>query len=116
MGRVNMGRLEAFTIVPTLLYMADRRAEQGRTILLCYGCLLYTSLNLLVDATPDATMKIIMDPIAGDYISGRGTGNIRTEFFHNGDVKMFGSYRISQGVYKFSLQEVIRKDFIIRCV
>lgn len=71
-------------------------------------------LNLLVDATPDATMKIIMDPIAGDYISGRGTGNIRTEFFNKGDVKMFGSYRISQGVYKFSLQEVIRKDFIIR--
>ena len=27
---------------------------------------------------------------------------------------MFGSYRISQGVYKFSLQEVIRKDFIIK--
>ena len=71
-------------------------------------------LNLLIDATPDATMKIIMDPIAGDYISGRGTGNIRTEFFNKGDVKMFGSYRISQGVYKFSLQEVIRKDFIIR--
>ncbi len=71
-------------------------------------------LNLLVDATPDATMKIIMDPIAGDYISGRGTGNIRTEFYNKGDVKMFGSYRISQGVYKFSLQEVIRKDFIIK--
>lgn len=71
-------------------------------------------LNLLVDATPDATMKIIMDPIAGDYISGRGNGNIRTEFFNKGDVKMFGSYRISQGVYKFSLQEVIRKDFTIK--
>ena len=37
-------------------------------------------LNILVDATPDATMKIIMDPVAGDYISGKGTGNIRTEF------------------------------------
>lgn len=71
-------------------------------------------LNILVDATPDATMKIIMDPIAGDYISGKGTGNIRTEFFNKGDVKMFGSYRISQGLYKFSLQEVIRKDFIIK--
>ena len=71
-------------------------------------------LNLLIDATPDATMKIIMDPIAGDYISGKGTGNIRTEFYNKGDVKMFGSYRISQGVYKFSLQEVIRKDFIIK--
>jgi hypothetical protein len=71
-------------------------------------------LNILVDATPDATMKIIMDPIAGDYISGKGTGNIRTEFYNKGDVKMFGSYRISQGIYKFSLQEVIRKDFVIQ--
>ena len=71
-------------------------------------------LNLIIDATPDATMKIIMDPVAGDYISGRGTGNIRTEFYNKGDVKMFGNYHISQGIYKFSLQEVIRKDFIIK--
>ncbi|MDD3037655.1 translocation/assembly module TamB [Bacteroides sp.] len=71
-------------------------------------------LNILVDATPDATMRIIMDPVAGDYISAKGTGNIRTEFYNKGDVKMFGSYRISQGVYKFSLQEVIRKDFVIK--
>ena len=71
-------------------------------------------LNILVDATPDATMKIIMDPVARDYISGKGTGNIRTEFYNKGDVKMFGSYQINQGVYKFSLQEVIRKDFVIK--
>lgn len=71
-------------------------------------------LNLIVDATPDATMRIIMDPAAGDYISARGSGNIRTEFYNKGDVKMFGNYRINQGVYKFSLQEVIRKDFIIK--
>ena len=70
-------------------------------------------LNLLIDATPDATMKIIMDPMTGDYISGKGAGSIRTEFFNKGDVKMFGSYKIDQGVYKFSLQEVIRKDFVI---
>ena len=71
-------------------------------------------LNLLIDATPDATVKIIMDPLAGDYISAKGAGNIRTEFYNKGDVKMFGNYRISQGMYKFSLQEVIRKDFIIK--
>lgn len=71
-------------------------------------------LNLLVDATPDATMKIIMNPVSGDYISGKGSGNIRTEFFNKGGVKMFGNYRISQGLYKFSLQEVIRKDFLIK--
>ena len=70
-------------------------------------------LNLAIEATSDATMRIIMDPAAGDYISGRGSGNIRTEFYNKGDVKMFGNYRIDQGIYKFSLQEVIRKDFTI---
>lgn len=70
-------------------------------------------LNLLIDATPEATMRIIMDPMTGDYISGKGSGSIRTEFFNKGDVKMFGSYKINQGLYKFSLQEVIRKDFVI---
>ena len=71
-------------------------------------------LNLIVDATPDATMRIVMDPVANDYISGRGSGNIRAEFYNKGDVKLFGNYRINQGIYKFSLQEVIRKDFLIK--
>lgn len=70
-------------------------------------------LNLVIDATPDAEMKIIMDPRAGDYIGGRGTGNIRVEFFNKGEVKLFGNYVIDHGIYKFSLQDVIRKDFII---
>ncbi|MDR0961181.1 MAG: translocation/assembly module TamB, partial [Mediterranea sp.] len=71
-------------------------------------------LNMQIEVTPDATMRIIMDPVAGDYISGRGTGNIRVEYYNKVDeMKMFGNYRIAQGVYKFSLQEVIRKDFTI---
>lgn len=70
-------------------------------------------LNIQIDATPDATMKIIMDPVAGDYISGTGEGNIRLDYFNKGDVKIFGNYTINQGVYKFSLQEIIRKDFTI---
>ena len=71
-------------------------------------------LNIQVDVTPDATIRIIMDPVSGDYISGRGTGNIRTEYYNKGDIRMFGNYNIAQGIYKFSLQEVIRKDFTIK--
>lgn len=70
-------------------------------------------LNLLIDLTPSATVRIIMDPNAGDVITCQGNGNIRTEFYNKGDVKLFGDYHIEQGVYKFSLQEVIRKDFMI---
>ena len=71
-------------------------------------------LNLLVDATPDATMKIIIDPGTGNVITARGSGNIRTEFYNKGSVRLFGTYTIQQGIYKFSLQEIIRKDFNIR--
>lgn len=71
-------------------------------------------LNFLIDVTPDATVKVIMDPTSDDNISARGSGSIRLEFYNKGDVKMFGSYDIAQGVYKFSLQEVIRKDFLIK--
>jgi hypothetical protein len=72
------------------------------------------NLNIQVDVTPDATVKVIMDPASDDNISVRGYGNIRTEFYNKGDVKVFGRYDIAQGAYKFSLQEVIRKDFSIK--
>ena len=70
-------------------------------------------LNMLVDATPEASMKIVVDPVSNDYIIGKGTGNIRMEYYNKGGVKMFGNYTLDHGTYKFSLQEVIRKDFNI---
>lgn len=72
------------------------------------------NINIQVDITPDATVKIIMDPTSDDHITAKGRGNIRTEYYNKGDVKMFGNYDITQGVYKFSIQEVIRKDFLIK--
>lgn len=71
-------------------------------------------INMLIDATPDANMKIIMDPIAGDNISARGNGNFRVEFYNKGDFRMYGSYTIDEGMYKLSMQEIIRKDFALQ--
>lgn len=71
-------------------------------------------LNIRIDATPHATVKIIMDQVADDNISAKGNGNITLEYYNKGDVKMFGTYTITQGAYKFSVQEVIRKDFAIK--
>lgn len=71
-------------------------------------------LNLNIDVTPDAYLKLIMDPASGDYIGGNGNGNIKVDFYNKGDVKIYGNYTINQGVYKFSLQQIIRKDFIIK--
>lgn len=71
-------------------------------------------LNLQIEATPNANIKVIVDPISGDYLTAVGNGNIRLDFFNKGEVKLFGNYAITKGNYKFSLQEVIRKDFTIK--
>ena len=71
-------------------------------------------LNFQIEATPDATMRIVMDPVAGDNISATGSGNLRINFYNKGDFLIFGNYNIENGIYKMSMQNVIRKDFILQ--
>lgn len=71
-------------------------------------------INLQIEPTERANMKIIMDPIAGDYISAKGNGNLRINFFNKGDFQIFGDYNITEGIYKMSMQNVIRKDFVLQ--
>ena len=68
-------------------------------------------INMTIDATPNATMKVVMDPVAGDNITARGNGNFKVDFYNKGNFTMFGDYIIDEGQYKLSMQEVIRKDF-----
>lgn len=68
-------------------------------------------LNFNIDATPDATLKIIMDPKTGDYIGLNGNGNLRASYYNKGRFQMYGVYNVERGVYKLSIQDIIRKDF-----
>ena len=71
-------------------------------------------INMFIDATPDATMKVIMDPVAGDNITARGSGNFQVSFYNKGDFRMFGNYIVDQGMYKLSMKEIIHKDFALK--
>ena len=71
-------------------------------------------LNLQIEATPAAEVGLILDPISGDMISGKGNGNIRIEYESNqSDTKMYGNYTLESGNYRFTLQDVFRKEFKI---
>lgn len=59
-------------------------------------------------------MSIVMDPLAGDNITARGTGNLQISFYNKGNFQIFGNYLIEEGFYKMSLQNVIRKDFTLQ--
>lgn len=71
-------------------------------------------LNLQLEATPVAEVGLIIDPVSGDMISGKGNGNIRIEYDSGqSDTKMYGNYTLESGSYLFTLQDVFRKDFKI---
>lgn len=71
-------------------------------------------INLNIDANPSAQVKIITDPRAGDNLSVYGEGTINASYHNKGAFEMFGTYRINRGVYRLSIQDVIRKDLAIQ--
>ena len=68
-------------------------------------------LNFDLDIGQEAEMRLLMDARSDDYITLRGDGRIRAGFYNKGAFQMYGTYRVDRGVYRLSLQDVIRKDF-----
>jgi hypothetical protein len=72
------------------------------------------NLDFMINATPDATFELILDPLSGDKIQGNGIGNLHVLYGKRTDIQMFGNFNIESGIYNFSLQQLIRKRFNIR--
>lgn len=72
-------------------------------------------LNIYIDfdinVTPAAQMRLLMDARTEDYITLYGDGRIRASYYNKGRFMMYGTYRVDHGNYKFSIQDVIRKEF-----
>lgn len=69
-------------------------------------------LNVMINTNPDATIKIIMDNKSGDNITVNGDGMLRASFYNKGKFQLFGTYTVDHGIYKMSIQDIIRKDFL----
>lgn len=68
-------------------------------------------LNFLVNCTPEATLKILMDERTGDYIQLNGEGVLRASYFNKGTFDIYGNYYVNNGTYKLTIQNIIKKDF-----
>lgn len=69
-------------------------------------------LDLHFDVTDDADLQIIFNEELGDIISAKGYGNMVIRLDNLGDIRMDGTYTISQGVYDFAMG-VVKQPFII---
>lgn len=68
-------------------------------------------LNFLVNTTPDLTLRLLMSDETGDYIDLHGNGILKASYFNKGTFTVFGNYVVSDGVYKMTIQNIIKKDF-----
>ncbi len=68
-------------------------------------------INFLIKANPNLTLKLLMDSETGDYIALNGNGVIRANYFDKGSFDMFGNFLVDHGVYKLTIQNIIKKDF-----
>ena len=67
--------------------------------------------NLMLTATPEARMDIILDPLSGDILTTYGTGDLIIDIPRVGGTTIRGDYTINRGNYLFTLQRVVNKPF-----
>ena len=72
------------------------------------------TLNLKINATPKAEVRLLMDAKTNDYITLRGNGELQTTYYNKGGFNMFGTYRVTEGTYGLTIQNIIRKHFTFR--
>jgi len=68
-------------------------------------------LNFFIHATPDARLHLLMDETTGDYIDLFGSGDLRVNYFNKGGLDIFGNYITDHGLYKMTIQNLLRRDF-----
>lgn len=72
------------------------------------------NIAMELNVRPNVEFTMIIDPRTGDMLKGRGTGSLTMNINpRNDEFSMYGDYEITSGIYDFSLQEIIRKRFII---
>lgn len=69
--------------------------------------------RLNVHIEPTAKICVIVNPRTNNMISATGMGDLQLVINKSGDLNIFGDYVIEQGMYNFSFENLLNKQFII---
>ena len=72
------------------------------------------TMRLKINATPQSQIRLLMDATTNDYITLEGTGMLQATYYNKGGFTMNGTYRVAEGTYGLTIQNVIRKNFTFR--
>lgn len=73
------------------------------------------NINSVIKLTPDINLRVVIDPVTGDAMNVKGSGQINFNYDMKKDnMTAYGNYFISDGNVKISLQGLKKFDFKIR--
>jgi len=72
------------------------------------------NMNFYVDATPDAVVEMVMDPVGGDVIRGSGSGAMQFVWSSKASPQLYGNFFINRGSYNFTFQRILERKFTIQ--
>lgn len=94
---------------------ASEQDEQNSTISTPLSALsTNVFMNFLINATPEAAFRVVMDKQSGDYIELNGNGTLKASYSDKGGLDIFGTYVVDHGLYKLTIQNLIKKEFSFR--
>ncbi len=99
--KLDIGNTEFLTFSGQPLPAATRR--RGR---------LSSDITLTVE--PNTTVELLIDPKTGHRLQGQGNGLLNLHVSpRNGEFTIYGDYRIDEGTYFFTLENIIERPFTI---
>ncbi len=70
--------------------------------------------NLTIAVEPNTQVELLIDPQTGHRVRGRGNGLLNIHLDPRaGEFTIYGDYRIDEGTYLFTLENIIEKPFAI---
>lgn len=72
------------------------------------------SLNANLEINDNLRVHIVFDPLIGDILQTRGSGDMKLSMNKDGSLSMFGDYTLSKGNYVFTLGGLFDKNFVLK--
>ena len=70
-------------------------------------------LNAQIEVDEESTLKVILDPVTGDFISLNGNAYLSYEMSRNGTMNLTGTYSVEKGLYQMTYYNLIKREFSI---
>ncbi len=72
-----------------------------------------TGINLTanIDINDKSLVRVIVDPVSGDFLSLSGNANLSLGIVPSGDISLSGRYEVQEGHYKLSFYKLVKREF-----